>query len=272
MDASPPCSFATDCGAALRRAREAAGWSQRELARRAGVHQPQVARAESGQDVQLSLLARLAAPLGLEPGLLVAGPRPGSVPAPTPAASLHDTVSESVDGWRAAWPEVDPEVFAVQARMLRAGRHVKQGIDHIASLHGLSSGEVVVLGALRRSGPPFESTPTALKHRLWISLPGLKKRLDRLHERGLITRTENPRDGRGLVVRMTKQGKATVDEMVAHSPEPIWHALTQMPPADLAQLSYLLRTFLGRLEAHPEDSGETLMQRRPRSMMLNLDK
>ena len=82
MGSSSNTSFAGDCGAALRRAREAAGWSQRELATRAGVHQPQVARAESGQDVQLSLLARLAAPLGLAPGLLAVGAGAGGRPGP----------------------------------------------------------------------------------------------------------------------------------------------------------------------------------------------
>ena len=242
-------------GATLRRAREAAGWSQRELATRAGVHQPQVARAESGQDVQLTLLARLAAPLGLVPALMAAGLPSSSAAAPA-AAALHDTVADSFESWRRTWPAVDTEVFAVQARLLRAGRHVEDAIAHVASVNGISAGDVVVLGALRRSGTPYELTPTALKRLLWISLPGLKKRLDRLVERGLITRTENPRDARGLVVRLTKAGTRMVDEMVRHSPAPLWHTLTEMPPADLAQLSGLLLSFLARLEARLSDQGK----------------
>lgn len=242
-------------GATLRRAREAAGWSQRELAARAGVHQPQVARAESGQDVQLSLLARLGAPLGLVPGLMAAGLPRASAAAPAPEA-LHDTVADSFDSWRKSWPAVDTEVFAVQARLLRAGRHVENAIAHIAGLNGLSSGDVVVLGALRRSGAPYELTPTALKRLLWISLPGLKKRLDRLVERGLITRTENPRDARGLLVRLTDVGMTMVDDMVRHSPEPLWHTLTETAPADLAQLSAQLLSFLARLEARLGDQGK----------------
>ena len=256
MNSSSSTPFAGDCGGALRRAREAAGWSQRELATRAGVHQPQVARAESGQDIQLSLLARLAAPLGLVPGLLAAG-LPASAAAPAPAA-LHDTVADSFESWRKTWPAVDTEVFAVQARLLRAGRHVEDAIAHIARLNGISSGDVVVLGALRRSGAPYELTPTALKRLLWISLPGLKKRLDRLVERGLITRSENPRDARGLVVRLTGAGMGMVDDMVRHSPEPLWHTLIETAPADLAQLSALLLSFLARVEARLGDQGKPL--------------
>src|SRR4051794_28616367 len=100
-------------GATLKRARLAAGWSQRELARRAGVHQPQVARAERGDDMQLSVLARLAAPLGLAPGLLAAALGPGDGSAPV---ALHDTVADSFESWRRTWPSVNAEAFAVQAR------------------------------------------------------------------------------------------------------------------------------------------------------------
>ena len=54
--------------------------------------------------------------------------------------------------------------------------------------------------------PAHQSTPTELKRLLWISLPGLKKRLDRLLERGLISRRENPQDARGFVVALTPRG------------------------------------------------------------------
>jgi DNA-binding MarR family transcriptional regulator/DNA-binding XRE family transcriptional regulator len=242
-------------GATLRRAREAAGWSQRELAARAGVHQPQVARAESGQDIQLSLLARLAAPLGLAPGLLAVAPPPGAAPA---AAALHDTVADSFESWRQAWPSVDPEAFAVQTRLLRAGRHAEAAIEHSAKVHGITSGDLVVLGTLRRINASFEATPTELKGLLWISLPGLKKRLDRLHERGLISRRGNPRDARGLIVALTPSGRNIVDTLVRSSAEPLWLTLLETPSADLAQLSGLLRSLLARVEARQGDQGKPL--------------
>jgi DNA-binding MarR family transcriptional regulator len=243
-------------GATLRRAREAAGWSQRELAARACVHQPQVARVERGEDVQLSLLARLGAPLGLVPGLLAMGPAPGAVQPPAPAA-LHDTVADSVESWRTTWPDVNPEVFAILTRLMRAGRHVEDDIEQSAHRLGISKGDVVVLGTLRRGGGPrFEMTPTALKNLLWISLPGLKKRLDRLEERGLVKRSENPQDARGFVVRMTAKGRAAVDEMVRQSPAAMWHALRETAPADLAQLSDMLRSLLARVEAREAAQGK----------------
>ena len=90
-------------GVMLRRARLAAGWSQRELALRAGVHQPQIARIERGEDTQVSLLARVAQPLGVAPGLV----HPAAL---EPLPELHDHIDASIESWRG------PRCMAVAAR------------------------------------------------------------------------------------------------------------------------------------------------------------
>jgi len=232
-------------GAVLKRARLAAGWSQRELAQRAGVHQPQIARIERGEDTQVSLLARVAQPLGVVPGLLVA--RVGDAP-PGAEGALHDSIDPNLETWRRAWPQIDPEVFAVLARLMQAGRHVERDIEHTAALHGMNGGEIIVLGALRRIGPPYESTPTGLKQLLWLSLPGLKKRLDRLEALGMVTRVSNPRDRRGLMVRLTPHGHAALDDLVTHPQSIVYRTLLEMPGKELGQLSQLLRELLAHLE------------------------
>jgi DNA-binding MarR family transcriptional regulator len=107
---------------------------------------------------------------------------------------------------------------------------------------------MIVLGALRRTGPPYESTPTGLKRLLWMSLPGLKKRLDRLEALGMVTRVDNPRDRRGQMVRLTDRGHAALDDLVAHPQATVYQALLQMPPAQRSQLSLLLRDLLAQLE------------------------
>lgn len=240
LEAAPPRSHAV--GALLRQARLAVGWSQRELAHRAGVHQPQIARIERGDDIQVSLLERVARPLGVTTGLVdpsLAGT----------AHELHDHIDEQIATWRTAWPHVDPDVFAVLTRLRLAGGHVERAIELTAGLHAMSGKEMIVLGTLRRKGPPYESTPTGLKQLLWISLPGLKKRLDRLETLGMVTRVSNPRDRRGQVVRLTQRGHAALDDLVAHPQATVYGALLEMPKTQLAQLSAHLRDLLARLES-----------------------
>ena len=67
----------TDAASLLRRARELAGLSQRELAERAGTSQPAVARLESGSgSVTVPTLARLLAAAGFELSMDLVPQRP----------------------------------------------------------------------------------------------------------------------------------------------------------------------------------------------------
>lgn len=56
----------TALGRQVRHSRLDRGWSQGELAERAGVSRPTVARIEGGQDVSMSTLRQVAGSLGLE--------------------------------------------------------------------------------------------------------------------------------------------------------------------------------------------------------------
>ena len=57
----------------IKELRDVKGWSQAELARQSGVHQPTISRLEANQSdsVSLSNLERLAKALGCEPGYLI---------------------------------------------------------------------------------------------------------------------------------------------------------------------------------------------------------
>lgn len=52
-------------GAKVRSARTTQCWSQGELAERAGLSRPTIARIEAGRDVSTATLAKVAATLGL---------------------------------------------------------------------------------------------------------------------------------------------------------------------------------------------------------------
>lgn len=55
-----------DFGKIIREARIVKGWSQDELAERAGVSRPTIARAERGDDISTATLAKIAPVLGLK--------------------------------------------------------------------------------------------------------------------------------------------------------------------------------------------------------------
>ena len=76
----------------------------------------------------------------------------------------------------------------------------------------------------------------------------MTNRVDRLTERGLVDRLPDPGDRRGVLVRLTAEGRSTVDaafeELLAHE-RALLAALPGDDRATLAKLLKLLMTPLG---------------------------
>jgi DNA-binding MarR family transcriptional regulator len=77
--------------------------------------------------------------------------------------------------------------------------------------YGLTVGEFEVLAAVRRSGEPFALNPSELRHALIVSGGTITNRVAQLERKGLVTRVRQPSDARGLLVRLTKEGKQTFE-------------------------------------------------------------
>lgn len=65
MVPTPEQTELPDFGKIIRDARTTKGWSQDELAERAGLSRPTIARAERGDDISTATLAKIAPVLGL---------------------------------------------------------------------------------------------------------------------------------------------------------------------------------------------------------------
>ena len=72
----------------------------------------------------------------------------------------------------------------------------------------------------------------------------MTNRVDRLASRGFVERLPDPRDRRGVLVRLTAEGKATVDGAFGALLQAEAALLEGLPPRDRATLARLLRTLL----------------------------
>jgi DNA-binding MarR family transcriptional regulator len=68
-----------------------------------------------------------------------------------------------------------------------------------------------VLAALRRAGQPYELSPGQLTAETLVTSGTMTNRIDRLEGRDLVRRRPDPADGRGVIVRLTDDGRALVD-------------------------------------------------------------
>src|SRR6266568_434827 len=116
-----------------------------------------------------------------------------------------------LEQWQRERPDLDVTATGILGRISRIAALVDQEMDRVFQPHGLTGGDFVVLAALRRSGKPYQLTPTALSRSMMVSNGGTTKRLDRLEIRGLIRRDPDPVDRRGTLVTLTDAGLGTID-------------------------------------------------------------
>jgi DNA-binding MarR family transcriptional regulator len=159
-----------------------------------------------------------------------------------------DRVDEMVRQWEDTGLDL---VFDAMGTIGRLGRLNAVGgkiIEEGMATHGLSVAEFDVLAALRRSGEPYELTPTALSRTLMLSPAGISNRLDRLERAGLVERRLAPGDRRSLLVRLNEAGRAKVEEAVIGHVGREEAMLAGLSRAERDALDALLRKLLRSIE------------------------
>jgi DNA-binding MarR family transcriptional regulator len=155
----------------------------------------------------------------------------------------HDSVDRIVDQWHTTRPGADVSPIEVIGRISRLSRLVDKRLGENFARFGLQDWMYDVLGTLRRQGEPYALTAGELVRQTMVTTGAITHRIDRLEAQGLVERTGTA-DRRKVVVRLTPQGLALVDEVLpAHlaTEREILASLSDRQRADLARL---LRTTL----------------------------
>ncbi|MCW3818041.1 MarR family transcriptional regulator [Micromonospora sp. DR5-3] len=159
-----------------------------------------------------------------------------------------DDVDVIVEQWRRERAGMRPEPMAVFGRIYRLARLVGDSQEKVYAGWGISRGEFDVLAALRRAGEPYTLAPKALAASLMLTSGGMTGRLDRLERAGLVRRSPDPEDRRGLRVSLTDTGRRVVEESADAGLEVQRRLLDALPPADQERLGDLLRALLSAAE------------------------
>ncbi|GHA88199.1 MarR family transcriptional regulator [Streptomyces chryseus] len=155
---------------------------------------------------------------------------------------------DPVDAITAQWAEVRPDLdtapMAVFGRVYRVARAMGDRIEKAYDRFGIARGEFDVLATLRRSGEPYTLSPRQLSATLMLTTGGMTGRLDKLERAGLLSRSPDPHDRRGLRVTLSERGLAIVDEAVVAGLEIQHEALEGLREDQVEQLQELLRLLL----------------------------
>lgn len=164
---------------------------------------------------------------------------------------MADHVDRIIEGWQER-PDLDVSALAVIARLFRIVHLADAVLAEQLALHGLQPGWFDVLAALRRAGSPYALNPTQLMRTMMLSSGGMTKRLDRLAEAGLVERLADPDDRRGILVKLTRRGKITIDRLLPVHVNNEQQLLVPLSPRQQRILDDLLRALLTNLESQPK--------------------
>ncbi|WP_281284274.1 MarR family winged helix-turn-helix transcriptional regulator [Nocardioides litoris] len=156
----------------------------------------------------------------------------------------RDEVDDLVEAWARERADLDLDPVAVFSRISRLSRHLDLARREAFSAHGIESWEFDVLAALRRAGAPYELSPGRLLRETLVTSGTMTNRVDRLAGRGLVERYPDPEDRRGVIVRLTPEGGATVDGAFEALLDAERDLLAGLPARDQARLAVLLRALL----------------------------
>jgi DNA-binding MarR family transcriptional regulator len=168
-------------------------------------------------------------------------------------SDIEDALDQILDQWARERPDLDCSPMGVIGRITQLQREVYLAQRATFARHGLDAPSFDVLAALRRAGQPYQLTPTALMRTALVTSGAITQRLDRLEEKGLITRERSLDDGRAVVVTLTEAGKAALDTALPDHLETERRLLEGLPAADREQLADLLRRLLVALGHLPQE-------------------
>jgi len=152
---------------------------------------------------------------------------------------MRDEVDDLAEAWARERPDLDLAPVAVFSRLSRLSRHLDLARREAFTAQGIESWEFDVLAALRRAGAPYELSPGRLLRETLVTSGTMTNRVDRLVTRGFVERYPDPEDRRGVLVRLTPEGKDAVDgafTALLDSERAFLADLTARQQADLADL------------------------------------
>ncbi len=163
-----------------------------------------------------------------------------------------------VAAWQRERPDLDVEAMHVLSRVTRLARHLDRARRAAFASHQLQTWEFDVLAALRRSGPPYQLSPGQLLHETMVTSGTMTNRVDRLAASGLVERLPDPKDRRGVQVRLSDRGRSAVDAALDELLLSERQLLSRLPAVDANRLAASLRLLVAPFDRPAAAEGDAL--------------
>jgi len=131
----------------------------------------------------------------------------------TDTNTLPITRQSLPERWRSEMSDSDLDVASIMMTLARLSRQVQENYQSDLRTLRTNYSEYAALHALVMTGPPYSMSPSKLNAFVGLSSGGITKTVDRLAADGLIERSPDPDDGRGVLVALTERGRAKAERI-----------------------------------------------------------
>ncbi|MBW4694161.1 MAG: MarR family transcriptional regulator [Lyngbya sp. HA4199-MV5] len=155
-----------------------------------------------------------------------------------------DPVDRILAQWRRERPDLDVSPMGIIGRVLRLAKYLERSVQEVFSEFDLTIGEFDVLATLRRSGKPYQLSPTELFNMLMVSSGTMTHRIDRLEQAELVQRIPDLNDRRSTLIELTDQGFNVIETAIAAHVANEHRVLSVLAEPEREALAQLLRKLL----------------------------
>ncbi|MEL6811368.1 MAG: MarR family transcriptional regulator [Bacteroidota bacterium] len=155
-----------------------------------------------------------------------------------------DILDHLVNDWQREQPHLDASAMQVVGRILQLGKKLEKRAGNALRDTGIYYTDLDVLATLRRSGKPYQLTPTQLYKSVLVTSGAMTALLDRLEKMNLIYRSPSPKDGRVKMAALTKEGVRVIDAAIKLRFQEALDAVAVFTSEEKEQLSNLLKKML----------------------------
>ena len=160
-----------------------------------------------------------------------------------------DLVDQVITNWKTTvLADTDFTGTEIIGRIVRMDSFIGKMIDDNLSRFRMNIGDFNILAVLLRE-KTHQLTPGRIQEMVFVSSGGLSNRMIRLEDKGLIERSTDPTDRRGVIVTLTEKGQELI-ERAAPSHMALENSLiTNLNPEEQETLIHLLRKMLKHVES-----------------------
>ncbi|HJU97755.1 MAG TPA: MarR family transcriptional regulator [Jiangellaceae bacterium] len=155
-----------------------------------------------------------------------------------------DEVEEIVAAWSREQPGTDVSSIRIVTPLWRLSTALRSARQSVLLAHGMDHSSLDVLGALRRSGPPYRLTAGELSRRCRVTAGATTQRVIPLEEAGFVRRLRDEPDRRTVYVELTPVGSARLDEIFADVMAADEGVLATLNPTDRNDLQRILGAWM----------------------------